>query len=285
MEVDPFQLLGIEPGCDFATITAAHAAGCRRHPDLRPLYDQALLELIASPPATFSDLGPDQPAPAAPIMVDARPGADPITAVEVAHFEEKALAPPGQAWKTQDNAATCCKYGNLLQQEGRNNEALAAYNQALSFDAQHAGAYAGRGRLFAGPLHRPDRALADFNHLVALRPRLPEAYYYRARLYAGPLHDPHRAVADYSHAIALNPIFASAHLGRGMVYQGLHDLDRALADFTRVLELAPRSPEAYRRRGHVLAARGQTEEARSDYDRALELEQQKGQAPVREKPS
>ena len=63
MEVDPFQVLGVEPGCDFASITAAHAARCRQHPELRTVYDQALLELISSPRA---DLAPSvESAPAA----------------------------------------------------------------------------------------------------------------------------------------------------------------------------------------------------------------------------
>jgi tetratricopeptide (TPR) repeat protein len=224
MEVDPFQFLGIQPGCDFAAITTAHAERCRKYPELQAFFDQALLELIGSPQAsvTAEEEKPPAAAPAIPVaaIIEPAPAAEKVRPVEPivirTAVELPATAAPG--------AASYCQMADESQQKGNVQQALDYYNQALAFNPQYAPAYAGRGRLYAGPLRRPDLALADFNHVIVLEAEMADAYYLRGKLYADALGEAKRALADFSQAIALNPALGNAYLERGCVYRGQGEL-------------------------------------------------------------
>jgi tetratricopeptide (TPR) repeat protein len=294
MEVDPFQLLGIQPGCDFAIITAAHAGYCQKYPDLRYLFDQALLELIGSPKATLTTLGEAEkpaPPPASSFKASSPSVGDsiPAPASSWQHVESVYLEiPPVPETQVVElkmddprrhpfpaqirDAATFCRQGNLDQEKNRFQEALENYNQALACDAQHVGAYAGRGRLFAGPLRRADQALADFNRAIDLQPELPELYYLRGKVYAdapGEMGDPEKALADFSRAIALNGAFAGAYLERGTVYRRRNEQRKAMEDLTRALQLAPNSAPAHFQRGLACVDSGRHQDALSDFDSTI----------------
>ena len=128
MEVDPFQLLGVQPGCDFAAITAAHAERCRQHPELRALYDQALLELISAPKAHVTSLDKEEKAPApsppevsvpvlaAPLLLEPLPVREKVIRIEPLPAEplHDVEAIPGRNRFVDDEDGGGAKFGGLV---------------------------------------------------------------------------------------------------------------------------------------------------------------------------
>jgi predicted O-linked N-acetylglucosamine transferase (SPINDLY family) len=126
--------------------------------------------------------------------------------------------------------------GNVLNDQGKSNEAIACYQRAL-----------------------------------ALRPDLPEVHYNLANVLKnqGRLDD---AIACYRRVLALKPDLPEAHysLGDSLMRQGR--LDDALGCFRNVLSLEPNRPEAHSNVGNVFKEQGRLDEALDCYRKALSLD-------------
>ena len=112
----------------------------------------------------------------------------------------------------------------LLKQEGKENEALAALDQAIAKYERHGQAYERRGHINY-KLRNFEDALYDFNKSIDLSPGNPDAYLGRANTKLA-LDDPKGALADFDMAIKssipLQPIYwmarrlkANVHLNQG----------------------------------------------------------------------
>lgn len=124
-----------------------------------------------------------------------------------------------------------------LQDAGRNEEALAAYDRALQLDSTSVAAYSNRGNVL-GELGRTEEALNAQERAIQLDPQLAKAHVNLA--YAleslGRLEE---ALATLDHAIQLNPYLAVAHHNRGMILRQLGRYREALSAFERAIELEP----------------------------------------------
>jgi len=114
-------------------------------------------------------------------------------------------------------------------------DALAAFNQALQLDAEHALAYYWKG-LALFHLNHLERALAAFDEAIRCEPRYPMAYnergnvLYRLERYG-------EAVAAYTMAIHLNPHYALAYRNKGVALDALRMPRKALLMRQRAREL------------------------------------------------
>jgi len=92
--------------------------------------------------------------------------------------------------------------GNLYNVQGKFDEALYDYNQAIDLDAQYPESYANRGVIY-GKNGEFLNALADFNRAIQLNPHLASAYFDRAVTYMK-LGNPNQARIDYQRFQQLN---------------------------------------------------------------------------------
>ena len=102
--------------------------------------------------------------------------------------------------------------GRILFAEGRYNESLAAYRDALAVDPNDASAWSGTGdSLYAGGNYMD--AVDAYDHLIRLDPADDAAWYRKgnALLAAGAYQD---AVEAYDRALAMNPGIANAKMNR-----------------------------------------------------------------------
>ena len=90
-----------------------------------------------------------------------------------------------------------------LYEEGRLEEAIAEYDQAIELDPQYALAYTNRGNAYAG-LGQLQRAIQDFDEAIRLDPQDAGAYSNRGGAYVD-LGQPQRAIEDLDEAIQLDP--------------------------------------------------------------------------------
>ncbi|HEY9072568.1 MAG TPA: tetratricopeptide repeat protein [Desulfobaccales bacterium] len=84
-----------------------------------------------------------------------------------------------------DLAAKCRWYlGNVALKQGRSQEALEAFKQAIKLDPGFSQAYLDGGRLLLEDMGQPEEAAAMLRQAVRLNPRNGLARYYLALAYA-----------------------------------------------------------------------------------------------------
>jgi tetratricopeptide (TPR) repeat protein len=276
MDTDPFHILGIEPGCDYAAITAAHSSRCRTDPANKSRYDQALLELLgagSATPGAIVEVIPFAQAPSEvePVEVEGLPTTPARHDGEIADdASEGPISRPRQA-RHSSEADALFQRGMAKKQQGDFEGALEAFSAALRADPNHAAALANRGRLLGEHFNHPDQALRDFDALICRLPQSAEAFFLRAKLYAVRCNLAEKAVADFTRAIELKPDWSEAYFQRGLLREAAAELRKALADYSRSVELNPQDSRVYARRASVLEQLGDRRRALLDYDQALRL--------------
>jgi TonB family protein len=163
------------------------------------------------------------------------------------------------------------KQGDASRQKGDFDQAIAAYNKALSINPQLAEAYFVRGIAWRYKGDN-DRAIADFNQALSINPQYAGAYNNRGIAWRNK-GDFDRAIADYTQALRINPQDAGAYYNRGNTWGYKGNLDLAIADYNQALSINPRLAEAYTGRGNAWRNKGDHDRSIADYNEALRLEQ------------
>jgi len=113
-------------------------------------------------------------------------------------------------------------------------------------------------------------AIAEYDEALKLNPKQAEAYTNRGTAYAN-LGQPQRAIDDYTQAIVLNSKDALAFNNRGYTYLELRRYEVALADFNETIRLKKEFANAYLNRGIVLSLLGRQAEAQKDLDLVVKM--------------
>lgn len=205
--------------------------------------------------------------------------------------------------KRPGNARAHNNLGRVVQQAGRDAEAVGHYAEAVRRDPRNAQAHfnLGLARFRLGEVEAalpgfdaavaliPEFALAHLNRGLALirlgradearaaleqavryPPPSAEAHFHLGVLYAeaGRLDE---ALARYSEALALRPGWAQAWSNRGLVRLRANDVAGADADLQQARALAPGVAEFAYHQGLVAAAQGRLTEAIAAYEEAVRL--------------
>jgi tetratricopeptide (TPR) repeat protein len=173
-------------------------------------------------------------------------------------------------------AWTLNRRGEVRSAAGAEAEALADFEEAVTFDPERWKAIYNRGVSYANA-GRLDEALADFNRTIALMPEFTKAHFNRAEVRFA-LGEVHASLEDYSETIRLAPQHAEAYTCRGFAHYSLGEVEAALADFNEAIRLDPNSATAYVNRGDVYGDRGDFARATQDYRRALEIDSRSARA-------
>ena len=186
--------------------------------------------------------------------------------------------------------------GDLLLVEGRPEEALQAYKEALRLQPQRPAVTEKMARaemlLNAGPsrfadrLHeaddhekndRRDKAETIYRDILKRDPDHVEASRRLAGIAAG--HDQYReAVVFLKRAIELAPDYARAWVDLANVQRKLEDYEDAIESAQKVIELTPEKAEAQLLYASILGAADRHEEAIAVYEKVLEMSPDKASA-------
>ncbi|HUH05736.1 MAG TPA: tetratricopeptide repeat protein [Kofleriaceae bacterium] len=167
----------------------------------------------------------------------------------------------------EDNAFNHGVHGQLLEGDGRFEEALAAFDRGLELDPERDWLVSMKAKLLAR-MDRDDAAIDVLKGLVARRSELDrykidlaDLYYEKQR--------PGEASEVCREILARDPSNASAHaiLGASLAARG--EFDDALATLQRALELRPTYVWVYKEMGKHLLATGRTMEAIQAFAAAL----------------
>ena len=159
--------------------------------------------------------------------------------------------------------------GITLKEQGRLDEALASYNQAIALKPDFAEAYNNLGNTLK-ELGRLDEVLASFTKAITLKPDFAEAHHNlgNALKQLGRLDE---AEVSYTRAIALRPDYAKAHFNLGRTLEELGRLEEALASYNQAIVAKPDYTEAHFNLGITLKKLGRLEEALASFDQAIAL--------------
>jgi protein O-GlcNAc transferase len=161
-------------------------------------------------------------------------------------------------------------HGTILQRQGRLEEALAAYDRAVSLQPDRAEAHAGRGAVLLRQ-KRLEEAIGAFDEALRGAPDAPELHFHRGLA----LHQQGRleaALAAYDRAVSLKPGYPEAYAGRGTIHLQQGRLKEALGAYDQALRSAPEIAQLHFSRGKVLRRLGRLAEAHSAYNHAIRLQ-------------
>ena len=174
-----------------------------------------------------------------------------------------------EVFRSKPDAVVSCNYGLVLQDLGRHQQALAAYDQALRLKPDYVDALNNRASALI-ETKRFDEAVTAYDRLLALRPALFEASFNRG-IALRELRRYGDALASYDRALALNPNHFMALHHRGICLDELRRHEEALASFDKALAIKPDDPELLNNRGIALDWLRRHEAAVASYDQALAI--------------
>lgn len=206
--------------------------------DIAPL----LLELLGLP----SDVreyrrGYHPPAPAAAPAGGSEELAK-LTALGYIGAGEGAHGPAGNSTRT---AGSFNNEGLILRNDGRDDEAAAAYEGALHVDPKNAAALWNLSDLLRHRGRDTKRADGLLDAAIEADPHQPRWLLTRGR-FALERQDCRAALADFQRAVTLTPDAAIVYTSRGTAEACLGDEQAAKADFRQSLKLDPNQPQLLR---------------------------------------
>lgn len=160
--------------------------------------------------------------------------------------------------------------GNALNQQGKLDEAIAAYRRALAIDPDYADAHYNLGNTLRDKTEL-DEAILAYQRVVEIKPNYLDGHYNlgNALLEQGNLDE---AIAAYRRALDIDPGFAKAHANLGTALLGQGNLDEAIASCQRALEIDPSYAEVYNNVGIALNEQRKSDQAIIAFRRALEID-------------
>ncbi len=170
---------------------------------------------------------------------------------------------------TKDNYLAHINLGSALFDEGKTEEAIAHYSEAINIKPNIILSYNKRGIAYA-KLGLHQRALNDFDKAISLKPDDAISYNCRGNAYAE-LGQYQMAIEDYNKTIRLKPDNADAYNDRGTIYAKLGQYQMAIEDFNNAIRLKPDNAAAYNSRGAVFIKFGQYQMAIEDLNKAIRL--------------
>ena len=180
-----------------------------------------------------------------------------------------------QGYQQQTTAKDWFDKGIALQEQGKYDEAVQAYNKAIEIDPQHASAWTNKGVALADQSEY-DEAIQAYNKAIEIDPQHASAWTNKgvALNYQGK-HD--EAITAYEKAIEIDPQDASAWTNKGIALQEQGKYDEAVQAYNKSIEIKPQFAvdwSDWNNKGNALQAQGKYDEAIKAYDKAIDLHPQ-----------
>jgi len=160
--------------------------------------------------------------------------------------------------------------GAALQGQGKLQEAVTSYNNALQIRPDYVEAHNNRGNALQ-KLGQLDDALASYNKAIQFRPDDYADAYSNRGIVLKKLGRLQEALASYNKAIQIRSDYAEAYSNRGVVLQDLGQLEEALASCDKAIQIRPDYVEAYISLGMTLYLFGRLDEAAKFYMKAIKI--------------
>lgn len=166
----------------------------------------------------------------------------------VAAKQRPASAPQGYAGAAGDALADY-QQGNALRDQGRLDDATAAYRAAIRLDPNFAEAHNNLGSVL-GRQGRSDEAILELSKALELDPKLAAAHNNLAILFAT-RGQTENAAGQFAEVLRLDPRDAGAHFNLGLLLARQGKLEEAIAHYEEALKIQPDNQDARRALEHA----------------------------------
>jgi|GEM_PF-1030307 len=175
-----------------------------------------------------------------------------------------------------DSAVEHYNKGVVLARQGRYEEAIKEYDQALKIEPRYTKAMFNKAVVLQMMRRNPE-AVEVYRRLAALTPDDPEVWSNMAiALRAmGRLSE---ALECYDRALAINPNDPGLWSNKGVALRLMGRAEEALECYDRALAINPNDPGLWSNKGVALASLNRLEEALECYDRALAIDPNRASA-------
>ncbi|MEE9218750.1 MAG: tetratricopeptide repeat protein [Acidobacteriota bacterium] len=160
--------------------------------------------------------------------------------------------------------------GSLFLSEGRTDEAIAAFEEALRTDPNFLAVRINLGRAYLQKKDL-DKAMEIFLDVLGRAPRRPDVENLLGNILME-RSDLDGAEARFRRAVELDANFTDAHNSLGILYEKLDRLEEAERAYRQVTRIDADYAEAYNNLGNVLRAQGRWQEAVREYQRAIDAD-------------
>ena len=172
--------------------------------------------------------------------------------------------------------AVYMKRGTALYEIKQYEKAVAAYDQVLRFNPQHAEAHYHKGNALSG-LKRYEEAVTAYDLALRFNPQHANAHYHKG-LALSDLKRYDEAIVAYDLALRFNPQYANAHYHKGLALSDLKRYDEAIVAYDLAFRFNPQDAEAHYHKGLALSDLKRYDEAIVAYDLALRFNPQHANA-------
>jgi tetratricopeptide (TPR) repeat protein len=159
--------------------------------------------------------------------------------------------------------------GLVLAGQGKTQEAVAHYAEALRIKPDYAQAHNNLGVVLAGQ-GKTQEAVAHYAEALRIKPDYAEAHNNLGNA-LGRQGKTQEAVAHFAEALRIKPDYAEVHNNLGLVLVGQGKTQEAIAHFAEALRIKPDYAEAHNNLGITLAGQGKTQEAVAHFAEALRI--------------
>ena len=159
--------------------------------------------------------------------------------------------------------------GLALQDQGKLEEAIAAFEKAISIKPGYYEAYNNIGNALRD-MEQYERSINAFRTAVLLEPDFAEAYNNMGNAFLD-IGAHEKAIGAYNQSILLKPNFAEAYNNLGNALKNIDHHEEAFKAYNHALKLKPDYAEVYNNIGDVLADQGKVDEAVTAFQKAILL--------------
>ncbi len=160
-------------------------------------------------------------------------------------------------------------FGNVIQKQGKLEESIEFYQQALKFKPDFAEAHYSLGSILQrqGKLKE---ALQSYQQALKFKPSWDKIYNKLGNIFQQQ-GDFERATQFYQQALKLNPNFVDAYNNFGNLLKEQGKFENAIQLYQQVIRLKPNTAETYNNLGNIFKKQNKLKEAVDSYQKAISI--------------
>ncbi len=155
--------------------------------------------------------------------------------------------------------------------EGKAEEAIGFFNNALSIDGVHFNALRGLTNIYAAQ-KKTDQAHARIDQAIAAQPNNASLHFLKGRVYGFEM-NAQGAEAEFRRAIEIDGNYLAGYSALAALFVNTNQQQRALEEYRRIVERQPDNPAIYTLIGMLEMNRQNIDAAIENYRKALSLDQ------------